>query len=101
MISSYDLLNEISDEKRFIKKVGGALLEVRNGVGDGLFTVSHSHIVSFMSRWGLIAGPCSGRTKLVYCSYVEHFILVNVGTNVLSRSVAYAVFRNRERTQHV
>ncbi|KAI0770691.1 hypothetical protein C8Q74DRAFT_1369819 [Fomes fomentarius] len=38
MISSYDLLNEISDEKRFIKKVGGALLEVRNGVGDGLFT---------------------------------------------------------------
>lgn len=54
MISSYDLLNEISDEKRFIKKVGGALLEVRNGVGDGLFTVSHSHIVSFMSRWEMI-----------------------------------------------
>ncbi|RFU30218.1 hypothetical protein B7463_g6139, partial [Scytalidium lignicola] len=37
-ISSRDLLNEICDEKRFQKRVGGALEQIRNGVQDGLFT---------------------------------------------------------------
>lgn len=38
-ISSQELLNEICDEKRFEKSVNGtALLQVRNGVEDGLFT---------------------------------------------------------------
>lgn len=32
------LLNEVCDEKRFQKKVGAALEEIRNGVHDGLFT---------------------------------------------------------------
>ena len=31
-------MDEVCDEKRFTKKVGGALHELRNGVGDGLFT---------------------------------------------------------------
>lgn len=35
------MLNEICDEKRFNKSVSGALKEVRNGVGDGLFTAFH------------------------------------------------------------
>ena len=34
-------MNEICDEKRFNKAVSGALKEVRNGVGDGLFTAFH------------------------------------------------------------
>jgi cytochrome P450 / NADPH-cytochrome P450 reductase len=38
-MNSYGLVNELSDEKRFKKKVGSALLQVRNLVGDGLFTV--------------------------------------------------------------
>ncbi|KAL6298881.1 cytochrome P450 [Sparassis latifolia] len=38
VINSYALLDEVSDEKRFNKKVIGALDQVRNGVGDGLFT---------------------------------------------------------------
>ena len=39
VISSYELLNEVSDEKRFRKKVTSGLWEVRNAAGDGLFTV--------------------------------------------------------------
>lgn len=35
-------MNEVCDEKRFTKLVGGALEELRNGVGDGLFT-AHTH----------------------------------------------------------
>lgn len=37
-ISSQALLNEICDEKRFTKKVSGALNEMRNAIEDGLFT---------------------------------------------------------------
>ena len=33
-------MNEVSDDKRFPKKVTAGLNEVRNGTGDGLFTVS-------------------------------------------------------------
>ncbi|KAJ2999753.1 hypothetical protein NUW54_g6889 [Trametes sanguinea] len=36
--NSYALQNELSDEKRFLKKVSGGLNEVRNAAGDGLFT---------------------------------------------------------------
>ncbi|KIX94974.1 uncharacterized protein Z520_09284 [Fonsecaea multimorphosa CBS 102226] len=41
IISSVELLNEICDEKRFHKAVSGALDQVRNGVGSGLFTAYH------------------------------------------------------------
>ncbi|ETN43966.1 uncharacterized protein HMPREF1541_10831 [Cyphellophora europaea CBS 101466] len=40
-VASAELLNEICDEKRFHKAVSGPLKEVRNGVGDGLFTAYH------------------------------------------------------------
>ncbi|TGO18951.1 hypothetical protein BPAE_0357g00010 [Botrytis paeoniae] len=40
-ISTQALLNEICDEKRFTKIVAGGLEQVRNGVGDGLFTARH------------------------------------------------------------
>ncbi|KIW76336.1 hypothetical protein Z517_11082 [Fonsecaea pedrosoi CBS 271.37] len=38
VISSVELLNEVCDEKRFCKAVSGALQQVRNGAGNGLFT---------------------------------------------------------------
>ncbi|EWC47314.1 hypothetical protein DRE_03433 [Drechslerella stenobrocha 248] len=38
ILSSHELIHEACDEKRFAKQVAGALEEVRNGVGDGLFT---------------------------------------------------------------
>ncbi|KAF4306958.1 Cytochrome P450 [Botryosphaeria dothidea] len=38
VVSSQALVNEVCDEKRFMKKVAAGLAEVRNGVHDGLFT---------------------------------------------------------------
>ncbi|KAI0785558.1 cytochrome P450 [Abortiporus biennis] len=38
VISSYELLNEVSNEKRFCKTISPALMEVRNAASDGLFT---------------------------------------------------------------
>lgn len=37
-ISTQELMNEVCDEKRFTKALGGPLVQVRNGVHDGLFT---------------------------------------------------------------
>jgi len=41
IVSSVELLNEMCDEKRFHKIVSGGLVEVRNGIGNGLFTAYH------------------------------------------------------------
>lgn len=38
VVTSYKLVNEVSDEKRFHKSISAPLREVRNLVGDGLFT---------------------------------------------------------------
>lgn len=38
MVSSWELVNEVCDEKRFKKDIRGPLMQVRNGVHDGLFT---------------------------------------------------------------
>ena len=46
-ISSFELANELFDEKRFCKNVAGPLNEVRNGVHDGLFTAHHGE-----PNWG-------------------------------------------------
>lgn len=39
VINSQELLHEVSDETRFRKVLTSGLYEVRNAVGDGLFTV--------------------------------------------------------------
>ncbi|MFP5476744.1 MAG: cytochrome P450, partial [Gammaproteobacteria bacterium] len=38
IVSSQELVNEVSDEKRFDKRVAGALRNIRDFTGDGLFT---------------------------------------------------------------
>ncbi|KAI0783002.1 fatty acid hydroxylase [Abortiporus biennis] len=38
VVSSYELLNEVSNQERFYKKITPALMEVRNATGDALFT---------------------------------------------------------------
>ena len=38
-VNSHALVNEVSDDKRFPKMVSAGLRELRNGAGDGLFTV--------------------------------------------------------------
>jgi cytochrome P450 / NADPH-cytochrome P450 reductase len=47
-ISSHELLNEICDEKRFVKSVSSSLEQVRNGLKDGLFTAFHGE-----PNWGI------------------------------------------------
>ena len=48
VVSDYELLNELCDEKRFAKEPGDGLLQVRNGIGDGLFTAFGDE-----ENWGL------------------------------------------------
>jgi len=43
-LSSWALVNEACDETRFEKKISGVLNEVRNGIGDGLFTVRYDSV---------------------------------------------------------
>jgi hypothetical protein len=57
-VSSAALAQEVLDEKRFHKAIGGALLEVRNLVSDGLFTAFHGE-----KNWG-IAREYPGPTGL-------------------------------------
>ncbi|KAJ6258567.1 hypothetical protein Dda_6613 [Drechslerella dactyloides] len=48
VLSSYELVHEACDEKRFAKQVAAGLEQVRNGVGDGLFTAYTGE-----ENWGL------------------------------------------------
>lgn len=48
IITSVDLMEEVCDEERFTKAVQGALCQVRNGVGDGLFTAHYGE-----KNWGI------------------------------------------------
>jgi hypothetical protein len=41
-VCSYELVNEVSDETRFHKRANGVLKELRNLLGDALFTVRFS-----------------------------------------------------------
>lgn len=66
-------MNDVSDDKKFYKNMSGPLLLVRNGVGDGLFTVSLAvRIVSWLRfpdplpqayveepNWGIAHELCS------------------------------------------
>ncbi|ESK91468.1 cytochrome p450 [Moniliophthora roreri MCA 2997] len=47
-LNTHALINEVSDDKRFKKLVGGALFNVRKLVGDGLFTAQNDE-----HNWGL------------------------------------------------
>lgn len=38
-LNTQELVNEVSDDTKFRKKIGGGLLQVRHALGDGLFTV--------------------------------------------------------------
>ncbi|CDO70376.1 hypothetical protein BN946_scf184999.g16 [Trametes cinnabarina] len=62
IVASYELLNELSNDKRFPKTVVGALEKMRNGMGDGLFSAYPGE-----ENWG-IAPPqkCSSNEKENY-----------------------------------
>ncbi|OBZ67672.1 hypothetical protein A0H81_12453 [Grifola frondosa] len=48
VVCTYELMNEVSNDKRFTKAVTGALVEIRNGAGDGLFTAFNHE-----ENWGI------------------------------------------------
>lgn len=48
IVNTQELANELCDEKRFYKRPTGALEQVRNGVGDGLFTAFEEE-----ENWGI------------------------------------------------
>lgn len=48
VISSQEIVEEACNEERFIKVIQGGLNQVRNGVGDGLFTAHHDE-----KNWGI------------------------------------------------
>lgn len=48
VVGKYDAAKEVFDEKRFLKIPAGSLLEVRNGVGDGLFSAFEDE-----ENWGI------------------------------------------------
>ena len=54
VVSSAALIEELCDESRFGKFVGGALAEVRNLAGDGLFT-AHSHEPNWNKAHNILA----------------------------------------------
>ena len=66
-VNTHELVNEVSDDKRFPKKISKGLEEVRNGVGDGLFTVRQPRqplLLICLNSWFKL-GYRTGRGKLV------------------------------------
>ncbi|MCJ1393970.1 hypothetical protein MMC18_006847 [Xylographa bjoerkii] len=82
-VLSYELLNELCDEKRFAKRPSGGLLEVRNGVGDGLFTAFGDE-----ENWGLahrILMPAFG-PMAIRSMYDE---MLDIGSQLVSKWARY------------
>ena len=81
-MNSYALQNEVSDEKRFRKKVTGALQQLRNAApGDGLFTVRYSLSCLRMTYADSITFPCRPTTKnRTGTSLVRICVLVQLDT---------------------
>ena len=48
VLNSYELANETCDEKKFFKSLAGPLVQTRNGLADGLFTVRHPLLRSLL-----------------------------------------------------
>ncbi|KAK4222029.1 putative bifunctional cytochrome P450 E-class, group I:NADPH-P450 reductase [Podospora fimiseda] len=62
VVSSQAMVNELCDESRFRKNIGGGLLELQNGVHDGIFTADTND-----PQWGLahrILTPAFGPTSI-------------------------------------
>ena len=76
-INNYELLNEVCDEKRFTKKVAGALGQLRNAIHDGLITADIEE-----PNWGLahrILMPACGPLSVRAMYPGECNLLVGLG----------------------
>lgn len=69
VVNTQELVNEVSDEKRFLKNMTPGLAQVRNVAGDGLFTVCCSTILAKKRLLTTdLAGTSPRRSSVVYCS---------------------------------
>ena len=65
IVSGFDLVNELSDEKRFDKAVRGALRRVRAIGGDGLFTADTTE-PNWNKAHNILLSPFGGRAMQSY-----------------------------------
>jgi cytochrome P450/NADPH-cytochrome P450 reductase len=79
IVGGYDLVNELSDEKRFDKAVRGALRRVRAVGGDGLFTADTKE-----PNWGkahnILLTPFGGRAMQSY-----HASMVDIAEQLVKK----------------
>src|SRR5881396_1122246 len=65
VVSGHDLIDELSDEKRFDKAVKGSLRRVRAVAGDGLFT-AHTNEPNWSKAHNILLQPCGNRAMTSY-----------------------------------
>src|SRR5213596_149259 len=65
IVSGHDLVDELSDEKRFDKAVKGSLRRVRAVAGDGLFT-AHTNEPNWSKAHNILLQPFGGRAMTSY-----------------------------------
>ena len=79
IVSGFELVNELSDEKRFDKAVRGALRRVRAIGGDGLFTADTSE-PNWNKAHNILLSPFGGRAMQSY-----HPMMVDIAEQLVKK----------------
>jgi cytochrome P450/NADPH-cytochrome P450 reductase len=79
IVGGYDLVNELSDEKRFDKAVRGALRRVRAIGGDGLFTADTKE-PNWSKAHNILLSPFGGRAMQSY-----HPMMVDIAEQLVKK----------------
>lgn len=79
IVGGYDLVNELSDEKRFDKAVRGALRRVRSIGGDGLFTADTTE-PNWSKAHNILLSPFGGRAMQSY-----HPMMVDIAEQLVKK----------------
>ncbi|MDO8980252.1 MAG: cytochrome P450 [Afipia sp.] len=79
IVSGFDLVNELSDEKRFDKAVRGALRRVRAIGGDGLFTADTTE-PNWNKAHNILLSPFGGRAMQSY-----HPMMVDIAEQLVKK----------------
>ena len=79
IVSGFELVNELSDEKRFDKAVRGALRRVRSIGGDGLFTADTTE-PNWSKAHNILLSPFGGRAMQSY-----HPMMVDIAEQLVKK----------------
>lgn len=79
IVAGFDLVNELSDEKRFDKAVRGALRRVRSIGGDGLFTADTTE-PNWSKAHNILLSPFGGRAMQSY-----HPMMVDIAEQLVKK----------------